>query len=87
MTDARAELRRLGLLVAALVVIDVGGAYALDAASLVEVLLAPPTWRTLVALPVALVFFAARIALFFAAPGLLVGGAAVAWLERRDRGA
>lgn len=84
--SARAELRRFAIFVAVLAAVDVLGAYALDAASITDVVVAPTSWRTALALAPTLVFYAARIALFFAAPGLLVGGAIVALTSPRDEG-
>jgi hypothetical protein len=67
----RASLRT-PLFVLSLFLVDLGGARLLDALGLVESLLAPGGTRALLVLPLALVFYAARLLLVFVAPGLVL---------------
>lgn len=73
--------RTLGF-IAGLFVIDVGGAYGLDALGLVEGLLSPQGGRLALLLPLALVFHTARLLLLFVAPGLGIAALAL-WAARR----
>ena len=77
--------RTLGFALA-LFVIDVGGARALDALGLVEGLLSPSGERLLLLLPLAGVFYLARLLLLFVAPGVVVGSLVIWGIERRRRG-
>jgi hypothetical protein len=75
--------RRALVFLGALVLVNLGGAYALDALSLVESLLAPSGARALFAAALALFFYAARLLLYFLAPGLAIAAIALA-RARRD---
>lgn len=69
----------------ALLVVNLGGAQLLDALGLVEGLLSPGGGRLALLLPLAVVFYGARLFLLFAAPGL-VAGALLLWaVDRGDR--
>jgi hypothetical protein len=54
-------------------------AYALDAAGLVESLLSPSGAQLVWILPLAVIFYALRITVFFVVPGVFVGSVIV-WL-------
>jgi hypothetical protein len=64
--------------------VNLGGAYALDALSLVESLLAPSGARALFAAALALFFYAARLLLYFVAPGLAIAAIALAGARRAE---
>jgi len=62
--------------------VDVGGARLLDSLGLIEGLLAPSgAWQALL-LPLAIVFFTARLFAWFIAPGLALGALLGARLHR-----
>ena len=63
--------------------VDVGGARLLDSLGLIEGLLAPSGAWQAVLLPLAVVFFAARLFTWFIAPGLALGALLAARLHRR----
>lgn len=79
--------RRTMVFAGVLFVVDVGGARALDALGLVEGLLSPNEGRLLWLLPLAGVFYLARLTLLFAAPGLVLGSLVIWGLERKAKGA
>lgn len=66
--------------------VNLGGAYLLDALGLVERLLSPQGGMLAVLLPLAVVFYAARLAALFVVPGLVAGAALVWAWERARRG-
>jgi hypothetical protein len=59
------------------------GAYVLDALGLVEGLLSPSGGRLLLIVPVAVSFYAARFVAWFIAPGLLLGALLVSFRTAR----
>lgn len=65
--------RRTLVFAAVLFFINLAGAYLLDALGLVEGLLSPHGGSIELLLPLAIVFYTARILLLFAVPGLVVG--------------
>ena len=65
--------RRTLVFAAVIFLINLAGAYLLDALGLVEGLLSPHGGSIELLLPLAIVFYTARILLLFAAPGLVVG--------------
>jgi len=69
-----------------LMLLHVACAYALDAAGLVESLLSPSGAQLLWILPLAVIFYALRITVFFVVPGV-VAGSVIVWLvdEMSDR--
>lgn len=73
---------------AGILVLHLACAYALDAAGLVESLLSPSGGRLLWVLPMAVVFYALRLAAYFVVPGVVMG-CAILWLvnKARDRAA
>jgi hypothetical protein len=77
--------RRALALIGALLVVHVAGARALDALGLVESLLSPGGARLALVLPLAVLFFAARILLLFVAPGLTIAAVLEAWISVRRR--
>lgn len=83
----RAWLPRRALLVAAaLVAIELLGVRALAALGLVESLLSPGGGRALVALPLAVIFFTARLLVRFVVPGVVASSLLLAWLRHRATG-
>lgn len=76
--------RRTLVFAAVVFVLNLGGAYLLDALGLVEGLLSPHGGMLALLLPLAVVFYAARLLLLFVVPGL-VAGALVLWaMDRRE---
>ena len=75
--------RRTLIVAVALVTIEVLGLRILAAMGLVESLLSPDGGRALVALPIAVIFFAARLTVRFVLPGLVVASLLIAWLRRK----
>jgi hypothetical protein len=65
--------RRTLVFAAVIFLINLAGAYLLDALGLVEGLLSPHGGSIELLLPLAIVFYTARILLLFAVPGLVVG--------------
>lgn len=63
-------LRRSLIALAALLAVNVAGAYGLDALGLSESLLSGSIDRALLAAALGFLFYAARLALFFIAPGV-----------------
>lgn len=61
-------------------------AHALDAAGFVESLLSPSGGQFYWVLPLAVIFYALRLAAYYVVPGLVVGGS-ILWLvdKARDR--
>lgn len=77
--------RKTLIFAAAILTANLGGAYLLDALALVEGLLSPSGARLVWLVPLAGLFYLARLIALFAAPGLVLG-AAVSWaLDRRSR--
>jgi hypothetical protein len=74
--------RRTLIVAVALVTIEVLGVRILAAMGLVESLLSPDGGRALVALPIAVIFFAARLAVRFVLPGVVLSSLLIAWLRR-----
>jgi hypothetical protein len=74
--------RRTLIFAVVLVAIELLGARILAALGLVESLLSPNGGRALVALPVAVLFFAARLLVRFVLPGLVASSLLLAWLRR-----
>ena len=74
--------RRTLLVAVALVTIEVLGVRILAAMGLIESLLSPDGGRALVALPIAVIFFAARLTVRFVLPGLVISSLLIAWLRR-----
>jgi hypothetical protein len=74
--------RRTLIFAVALVMIEVLGVRILASMGLVESLLSPDGGRALVALPVAVLFFAARLLVRFVLPGLVASALVIAWLRR-----
>ena len=66
----------------ALVMIEILGLRVLAAMGLVESLLSPDGGRALVALPIAVIFFAARLTVRFVLPGLVASSLLIAWRRR-----
>ncbi len=66
----------------ALVMIEILGLRVLAAIGLVESLLSPDGGRALVALPIAVIFFAARLTVRFVLPGLVASSLLIAWRRR-----
>lgn len=58
---------------AALFLMNLAGAYLLDALGLIQGLLSPHGASIVFLVPLATVFYAARLSLYFVAPGLLLG--------------
>lgn len=74
--------RRTLVFAAVILVLNLGGAYLLDALGLVEGLLSPHGGTIGLLLPLAIVFYAARILLYFVVPGLLLGALSLGAMER-----
>lgn len=74
--------RRTLYFAVALVAVELLGVRILSSMGLVESLLSPDGGRALVALPIAVIFFAARLLVRFVLPGLLVSSLLLAWLGR-----
>ncbi len=74
---------RVCLFGAALLVVNGVGAHVLDALGLVEGLLSPHGAALALLLPLAGLFYAARIVVLFAAPGLVLGALVVWIVDRR----
>ncbi len=74
-------LKRALLFAAVVFTLNLGGAYLLDALGLVERLLSPSGGAVAVLIPLAVVFYAARLLLLFVVPGLVVGALAL-WAFR-----
>ncbi|HLM74238.1 MAG TPA: hypothetical protein VK459_16145 [Polyangiaceae bacterium] len=77
--------RRTLVFAAVILVLNLGGAYLLDALGLVEGLLSPHGGTIELLLPLAVVFYAARISLYFVVPGLLVGALSLWAMERATK--
>jgi hypothetical protein len=77
--------RRTLVFAAVILVLNLGGAYLLDALGLVEGLLSPHGGTIGLLLPLAVVFYAARISLYFVVPGLLVGALSLWAMERATK--
>lgn len=76
--------RRTLVFAAAVLLLNLGGAYLLDALGLVEGLLSPHGGTAALLVPLAVVFYTVRILALFVVPGL-VAGALILWaLERRQ---
>lgn len=71
--------RRTILFVVSVLVLHLASAHVLDAVGLIESLLSPNGARLLWILPMAVFFYALRIAALFIAPGLVVASA-ILWL-------
>lgn len=65
--------RRTLIFAAVVLVLNLGGAYLLDALGLVAGLLSPHGGTAALLVPLALVFYTARILSLFVVPGLVVG--------------
>jgi hypothetical protein len=74
--------RRTLIFAVAIVMIEILGLRILAALGLVESLLSPGGGRALIALPIAVIFFAARLLVRFVLPGLVVSSLLLAWLRR-----
>ena len=74
--------RRTLIFAVVLVVIEVLGVRILASMGLVESLLSPDGGRALVALPIAVIFFLARLLVRFVLPGILASSLLLAWLGR-----
>lgn len=74
--------RRTLIFAVALVTVEILGVRVLAAMGLVESLPSPDGGRALVALPIAVIFFAARLTVRFVLPGLVVSSLLIAWLRR-----
>lgn len=74
--------RRALIFSAAVLAANLGGAYLLDALGLVEGLLSPRGGSLALLLPLAAVFYAARLAALFVVPGLLLGALIVWGMDR-----
>lgn len=70
-------LKRTLLFAAVVFTLNLGGAYLLDALGLVERLLSPSGGLVVLLIPLAVVFYAARLLLLFVVPGLVVGALAL----------
>lgn len=76
--------RRTLVFAAAVLLLNLGGAYLLDALGLVEGLLSPHGGTAALLVPLAVAFYTVRILALFVAPGL-VAGALILWaIERRQ---
>ena len=76
--------RRTLVFAAVVLLMNLGGAYLLDALGLVEGLLSPHGGTAALLVPLAVVFYTVRILALFVVPGL-VAGALILWaLERRQ---
>jgi len=75
--------RRTVIFAATVFVLNLGGAYLLDALGLVEGLLSPGGGRLAWLLPLAVVFYGARLLLLFVAPGLTLAAVAFWAICRR----
>jgi hypothetical protein len=74
--------RRTLIVATVILVIDVLGIRILTAMGLVEALLSPDGARALVALPIAVIFFASRLLVRFVLPGIVASSLLIAWLRR-----
>lgn len=80
----RARFPRKTVGIAALLLLfDLVGARVLDALGVVEGLLSPSGERLLWLLPLGVGFYAARLAVLFLAPGLVLGSVTIWLWERR----
>lgn len=70
--------KRTLIFAAIVLALNLGGAYVLDALGLVEGLLSPHGGTAALLLPLAVLFYTARILLLFVVPGL-VAGALLPW--------
>lgn len=77
-------LKRTLLFAAVVFTLNLGGAYLLDALGLVERLLSPSGGLVALLIPLAVVFYAARLLLLFVVPGLVVGALAL-WAANKQR--
>jgi hypothetical protein len=75
--------RRTLIVAVALVMIEILGVRILASMGLVESLLSPEGGRALVALPIAVIFFAARLLVRFVLPGIVASSLLLAWLLRK----
>lgn len=69
--------KRTLLFAAVVFTLNLGGAYLLDALGLVERLLSPSGGLVALLIPLAVVFYAARLLLLFVVPGLVVSALAL----------
>lgn len=74
--------RRTLIFAVVVVAIELLGVRVLAALGLVESLLSPGGGRALAALPIAVIFFAARLLVRFVLPGLVVSSLLLAWWRR-----
>ena len=74
--------RRTLIFAVVLLMIEILGVRILASMGLVESLLSPDGGRALVALPIAVIFFAARLLVRLVLPGILVSSLLFAWLGR-----
>lgn len=74
--------RRTLIFAGAVLVVNLAGAYLLDAIGLVEGLLSPHGASAALLLPLAVAFYAARLAALFVVPGLVLGVLAVWGMDR-----
>ena len=77
-------LKRTLLFAAVVFTLNLGGAYLLDALGLIERLLSPSGGLVARMIPLAVVFYAARLLLLFVVPGLVVGALAL-WAFKMGR--
>ncbi|MEZ4293681.1 MAG: hypothetical protein R3B70_01800 [Polyangiaceae bacterium] len=77
--------RKQWLIAGVLLVVNLGGAYLLDAAGLVEGLLSPNGATLAFLLPLALLFYGARLLLLFVVPGMLLGSAVLWAMDRQAK--
>lgn len=78
--------RRTLIVAAVLVAIELLSVRILAALGLVEALLSPAGGRALVALPIAVLFFTARLLVRFVVPGVVASSLLLAWLRHRATG-
>jgi hypothetical protein len=79
------KLHTAAYLLAGSALLNLLGARLLDELGLIEGLLSPSGARLALLVPVALVFYAARIFAFFVAPGLLLGAGAATLQPRLQK--
>jgi hypothetical protein len=79
--------KRTLIFAAIVLALNLGGAYLLDALGLVERLLSPHDGTAALLVPLAVVFYTARILALFVAPGLVAGSLLLwAWDRRKAQG-
>jgi len=76
--------RRTLVFAAAVLLLNLGGAYLLDALGLVEGLLSPHGGTAALLVPLAVAFYTVRILALFVVPGLLVSALILWAIERRQ---